>query len=280
MLFASATHPGFSLAKHITGAMLCAISNRLPFAASTARYATSAPFQPPTRSFLTRAQKESSQPQDANVHQPESEGGSQLQARPPQGDFTMMPLGTMMPVPFRRMADHMLQMQREMDSLMGAFGMPSSMMTDPWDIFDRAAAPLVARRGVVSLGRMVPLDVSEDDKCYMVTAEVPGFDKSEIKVSLSEDSVLTMTGAHEEGSLAGAEVRKDGEAASKEEGGAGQPRAVRGGSRRFESFVRSIQLPDDADMGAITANTQHGVLAVRIPKTAKPAAKVREIPVA
>ncbi|GIL51277.1 hypothetical protein Vafri_7117 [Volvox africanus] len=280
MFFASATHPIFSLAKHAPGAMLCAISNRLPFAASTARYAKAAPFQPPTRSFLTRAQKESSHPQDASAQQPNSEGGSQLQARSPQGDLSMMPLGTIMPVPFRRMADHMLQMQREMDSLMGAFGMPSSLMTDPWDIFDRAAAPLVARRGVGGLGRMVPLDVSEDDKCYTVTAEVPGFDKSEIKVSVSEDGVLTMTGAHEEGSLSGAEVSKDEEAASKKEGEAGQPRVVKGGSRRYESFVRSIQLPDDADMGAITANTQHGVLALRIPKTAKPASKVREIPVA
>ncbi|GIL75395.1 hypothetical protein Vretimale_8035 [Volvox reticuliferus] len=279
MHFASVSHRFLSLAKHGPGAMFCAISNRLPFAASTARYPTAAPFQPPARSFLTRAQKESSQPQDAGAQQSKPEGGSQLQSRPSQGELSMMPFGAMMPVPFRRMADHMLQMQREMDSLMGAFGMPSSLMTDPWDIFDRAAAPLAARRGV-GLGRMIPLDVSEDDKCYTVTAEVPGFDKSEIKVSLSEDGVLTMTGAHQEGSLAGAEVGKEGEAATKAEGEAGQPRVVKGGSRRYESFVRSIQLPDDADMGAITANTQHGVLAVRIPKTARPAPKVREIPLA
>ncbi|GIL51273.1 hypothetical protein Vafri_7109 [Volvox africanus] len=108
------------------------------------------------------------------------------------------------------MADHMLQMQREMDSLMGAFGMPSSLMTDPWDIFNRTAAPLVARRGVGGLGRMVPLDVSEDDKCYTATAEVPGFDKSEIKVSVSEDGVLAMTGAHEEGSWPALRSRRRG----------------------------------------------------------------------
>lgn len=75
----------------------------------------------------------------------------------------------------------MLQMQREMDSMMGAF-MPSSLMaTDPWDIFDRAVAPMVARRAGV-LGRVVPLEVTEDDNSYTVTAEVPGFEKKDLKV--------------------------------------------------------------------------------------------------
>ncbi|EFJ49801.1 hypothetical protein VOLCADRAFT_59087 [Volvox carteri f. nagariensis] len=59
----------------------------------------------------------------------------------------------------------------------------------------------------------------------------------------------------------------------------GKEGAVKAGTRRYASFVRSIQLPDDANMENITANTQHGVLTVRIPKAAKPAPKVREIPI-
>ncbi len=87
----------------------------------------------------------------------------------------------------RRMADHMFQMQREMDAVMNALGLP-----DPFgmDLFERAAAPLVARRApgalagspLAAAARLVPLEVEEDDKGYTVTAEVPGFDKNEIKV--------------------------------------------------------------------------------------------------
>jgi hypothetical protein len=41
------------------------------------------------------------------------------------------------------MADQMLHIQRQMDSLMGAFRMPrSTLLSDPWDFFERPAAPL------------------------------------------------------------------------------------------------------------------------------------------
>ncbi|GLI61985.1 hypothetical protein VaNZ11_004552 [Volvox africanus] len=161
------------------------------------------------------------------------------------------------------MADHMLQMKFEMDSLMGAYRIPSPLRTD----------------------RMVPLDVSEDDKCYMVAAEVPGFHKSEIKVSLSEDSVLTMTGAHGDGSLAGAEIRKDGEAASKEEGGAMKQSGTPGNvpisaCSRCHSFIQSIQLPEGVDLAAVTATIHKGPLTVWIPKVSEQVPKVRDIPVA
>ncbi|GLC49186.1 hypothetical protein PLESTB_000191700 [Pleodorina starrii] len=291
MLLSSLTRRFVPLAKPSNVAMLCSVvSHRLPCAAAaTARRAAVAPFPAPclvpTRSLLARAQKEPTQPQpESGNQQQQPGGGSQLQPRSSQqgGELSSMPFGgdlmelrTMMPTPFRRMADHMLQMQREMDSLMGAFGMASPLaMTDPFDIFDRAAAaPLVARRAG-ALGRPVALDVSADEQGYTVTAEVPGFDKSEIKVSLSEDGFLTMSGSHEEASTMG------GDKEAKEGGDKAGEGLARGGSRRFASFVRSIQLPDDADVGGISATTQHGVLTVRIPKAEKPAPKVREIPVA
>lgn len=101
------------------------------------------------------------------------------------------------------MADHMFQMQREMDAVMNAFGLP-----DPFgpDLFERAAAPLVARRApgalagspMAAAARLVPLEVEEDDKGYTVTAEVPGFDKNEIKVRASSvrDSWVRGCGLH------------------------------------------------------------------------------------
>ncbi|GIL75388.1 hypothetical protein Vretimale_7958 [Volvox reticuliferus] len=276
-MLSSISRSAVRLASHNNLEMLSKAAHSLPFAAQRAAAAPLPALSVLSRSFatvLTRAQKESN-PVQCPGSSPRA--SSSLEAR-------LLDMRTIMPPPFSRMADHMLQMQREMDSLMGAFGMPSSLMTDPWDIFDRAAAPLAARRGV-GLGRMIPLDVSEDDKCYKVTAEVPGFDKSEIKVSLSEDGLLTMTGAHEEGSLAGAEVGKEGEAATKAEGEAakegGPPSRVpiRPRSRRH-SFTQSIQLPEGVDLAAVTATTHHGVLTVRIPKVPEQAPKVRMVPVA
>ncbi len=99
-------------------------------------------------------------------------------------------------------------------------------------------------------------------------------------MSLSEDGVLTMTGRHEEASPPAA-----AEGAEADEGEAGKAKqrtatTTAGGFRRYASFSRSVQLPDDVDAAGITATTQHGVLTVRIPKVPKPAPKVREIPVA
>lgn len=85
--------------------------------------------------------------------------------------------------------------------------------------------------------------------------------------------MLNLTGSHEEVKEGASQPGAD------KEGGD----AAKGVTARVSSklnFMRSVQLPDDADTGGITATTQHGMLTVHIPKTAKPAPKVREIPVA
>jgi HSP20 family molecular chaperone IbpA len=87
------------------------------------------------------------------------------------------------------MADQMLHMPREMDSLMGAFGVPrSTLLSDPWDFFERPAAPLAATRRACrrlpAASRLGLLEAAEDPEGYTLTAEVPGFDKKDIKVSL------------------------------------------------------------------------------------------------
>ncbi|KAG2500603.1 hypothetical protein HYH03_001371 [Edaphochlamys debaryana] len=202
-------------------------------------------------------------------------------------------LAHMGPMPFRRMADHMFQMQREMESVMGALGMAPlgshpllgpSLLADPFDaFFDRAVmAPALARRSEAALGlpagglrRAVALEWEEDDQGYTLSAEVPGFDKSEIKITLSEDGTLTMTGAHSEGTEP---ETKPAEAAKAEGQAKAKAPAVR--RRSYASFVRSVLLPPDADREGIQASSDKGVLTLRIPKLPAPQPQVKEIPVA
>ncbi|KXZ49309.1 hypothetical protein GPECTOR_22g903 [Gonium pectorale] len=295
--------------------MICTAATRTPLAALSGRrtaplHPSTSPAAPPyprALSILSRAHKDDKPQQQSSSDVPVAKAeegqktGAELSTAQQRGGDIMDIAPALMPPPFRqvaigRMADHMLQMQREMDSLMGAFGMPSPLsLADPFDIFDRAAtAPLLARRALAPaarglLSRPVALEVDEDAEGYTVTAEVPGFDKNEIKISISEDGILTMTGSHEETTVATeAQQQKleKGDVAAKtpEQAAAGAGKAEgglpRGGARRYASFVRSVALPDDVDQERVTATTQHGVLTVRIPKSPKPAPKVREIPVA
>lgn len=264
------------------------VASRQQLAAKVASPATS-PFRPVPRMMATVTRfrpEDAPQPQNEStkMQQQKSEQQEQTQTQmQPQtqqqqhgdlarGGDVMSDLSVMMPPPFRRMTDHMMQMQREMDSMMGAFGLPS-VMSDPFDLMDRAAlAPLLSRRGgaqlglPAGLGRLVPLQVEEDDQGYSLTAEIPGFNKNEIKITLSEDGMLTMSGEHQE--------------AEEDKSSSGDKTAKPPKSRRYTTFVRSIQLPEDAEVEGIKASTEHGVLSVHIPKNPKPAPKTREIPIA
>ncbi|KAG2500595.1 hypothetical protein HYH03_001363 [Edaphochlamys debaryana] len=161
-----------------------------------------------------------------------------------------------------RMADPMFQMQREMES--------------------GRHAPALARRSEAALGlpagglrRAVALEWEEDDQGYTLSAEVPGFDKSEIKITLSEDSTLTMTGAHSEGTEPETKAAEAGKAE-------GQAKAKDPSVRRrsYASFVRYVLLPPDADRDGIQASSDKVVLTLRIPKLPAPQPQVKEIPVA
>lgn len=102
------------------------------------------------------------------------------------------------------------------------------------------------------------VDVKEDAKGYVVTADVPGVDPKAIKVEL-EDGVLSISGERDQ---------------EKEE--------ANGGFKRIERFtgvfVRRFLVPDAGGAEQVSAKSANGVLTVRIPKA--PARKARQIPVA
>ena len=101
------------------------------------------------------------------------------------------------------------------------------------------------------------VDVSEDKDNIMLTAEVPGLKKEDIKLSV-QDNVLTISGEKKQ---------------EKEEKDADYHRL----ERSFGSFCRSFTLPTPVQPDKIKASYKEGVLKVTLPKTEE--VKPKEIPI-
>lgn len=91
------------------------------------------------------------------------------------------------------------------------------------------------------------IDVADHDEEFVVTADLPGFEKEDIDVSLRGDE-LRIHAEHEEATEEGEEgryLRKE---------------------RRHQSVNRSVTLPESVDEENVSARHQNGVLTVTLPK--------------
>ncbi len=98
-----------------------------------------------------------------------------------------------------------------------------------------------------SMTGLMKTDVIEKDNCYQLEADLPGFNKEDIKIDLKND-VLTISAAHSE--------NKD----EKDDNG----KYIRR-ERRSSSFQRSFRV-DGLKPEDIIAQYRNGVLTVNIPK--------------
>jgi len=113
----------------------------------------------------------------------------------------------------------------------------------------------------ITAAEWAPLvDIIEDDREYLVKAELPEVKKGDVKVSV-ENGMLTIRGERQ---------------FEKEEKGKKYHRVERG----YGSFVRSFALPDIADADKVSAEFRDGVLRVHLPKTEKAKSKQIEVKVA
>ncbi len=104
------------------------------------------------------------------------------------------------------------------------------------------------------------VDITEDEKEYLVKAEIPDMKKEEIKLNVHDD-VLTISGERKY---------------EKEEKGKKYHRI----ERAYGSFVRSFTLPEDADGTKISAEYKDGVLKVHLPKSEKAKPKAIDVKIA
>ena len=107
-----------------------------------------------------------------------------------------------------------------------------------------------------SLGRWasefgsMAIDLVDRDEEFVVTVDMPGFDREEIDIRVT-DHTLRIEAEHREA----LDEETDEEAG----------RYIRH-ERRHESAERSIRLPDDVDTDGVTAKMKNGVLTVTLPK--------------
>ena len=119
------------------------------------------------------------------------------------------------------------------------------------------AEPFPMRLFSEPVGWMPAVDVSEADGKLVVKAELPGMDKDDVEIALT-DNVLTLRGEKKQ-----EETRDEGE--------------MHVWERSYGSFMRAFTLPSRVAEDQVTAEFKDGVLTVTLPKCEEPAGKTIEI---
>ena len=103
------------------------------------------------------------------------------------------------------------------------------------------------------------VNVAETDKGLEVTADLPGIDQKHIEINLA-DGILTLKAEHK---------------AEKEE--KDEKKHYHLVERSFGTFMRSFELPFEADTDKIEASFEKGVLKISVPRSAAAEKQVKKI---
>lgn len=142
-------------------------------------------------------------------------------------------------------------------------GYPFFRLRDDVDrVFDRFFGTWPALRGFEGgdggAMQMTPrVDVSETEKAYEITAEMPGLTDKDVEVTLRDD-LLTISG---EKKTEREEKKKDYHLTE----------------RSYGSFQRSFRLPAEVEAEKIEAEMQDGVMSITLPKSPASQAKLRKV---
>jgi len=123
-------------------------------------------------------------------------------------------------------------------------------------VFDRFLSNEETDQSNVVTSQWTPrVDIKEEDKRFVIFADIPGVDPKDIDVSMDK-GILSIKG------------ERKSEASEQN----GKTTRI---ERSYGVFYRRFALPDSADAEGITANGRHGVLEIAIPK--KPETTPRRI---
>lgn len=119
---------------------------------------------------------------------------------------------------------------------------------------------LIPEEETLTVAEWAPLvDIAEDDKEYLIKAELPEVLKDDVKVTV-ENGTLTISGERK---------------SEKEQNG----RKFHRVERYYGRFERSFSIPDDADGGNVKAEFKDGILRVHLAKSEKARPKQIEVKV-
>jgi HSP20 family protein len=177
---------------------------------------------------------------------------------------------TTTPAPSERLMQHpLLTLREEVDHLFDNFfsgfalgpfghsrGMGRDMLQTPaFRRFENAFAGLTTPFE----GLHIKADVRETEDAYLVEAEIPGLDESDIDVT-AQDGQLTISGHKKE------ETQKDEDSYHLTE-------------RHYGSVKRSFPIPEGVELGKAKATYKNGVLSVTMPKKEMSKPKTKKIPI-
>ena len=101
------------------------------------------------------------------------------------------------------------------------------------------------------------IDISENDKKFVIEVEVPGMDKEDIQINV-EKNTLTISGERK------FEEKEENKQYHRVE-------------THYGTFSRSLTLPDNADAQSVQAAYENGILTISIDKSEKSLKKLIEI---
>lgn len=113
-------------------------------------------------------------------------------------------------------------------------------------IIDDFFSPLTVNHSSTAREYMPSVDIYEKDNVVFFEAEVPGFNKDDLKIDVA-GKVITISGEKKE------EKKEEGENHFRKE-------------RRFGRFERSFQLGFEAESDSVKAKYDNGVLTIEVPK--------------
>jgi len=136
-------------------------------------------------------------------------------------------------------------LRREVDRLFedfdrGSWGFPFRRSTFALEPFWRSE---------LTWGTTPAVDITESDKAYEITADLPGMAEKDIEVKLANGGLIVKGQRQEEKE----EKKKDYYLQE----------------RRYGSFERCFRVPDGVDADKVEATFKNGVLTVTLPKTAE-----------
>jgi HSP20 family protein len=131
------------------------------------------------------------------------------------------------------------EMDRLFDRFAGGFGFPSLRRMFDIEPTWRPASSFTFSAPAI--------DMSEDEKAYKVSAELPGLDAKDVDVSISGNTL----------------VLKGEKRQEKEE----KEKNYYFSERAYGSFQRAFELPASVDRDKVSADFAKGVLTITLPKT-------------
>ena len=143
---------------------------------------------------------------------------------------------------------------------------PMSLMADMDRLFedfktDWENAFLVPRAFATDLIRQPLVDLADNGKEYLVKAELPGIEKEDLNIEITENGI---------------EISGEIKSEQKEED---KSKGFLKRERRYASFYRSLPLPEAVLTDKAEAELKDGVLTVKLPKVAPPEKKTKKVQV-